>query len=119
MTTYTKVIEQLENGIKNNKELFVAVVFSDNHTEWIPVDRLFYQGFLKNIKNPESKYPCLFEVESDGHMYIHPDAESDLWISFTMEAWHQQKFWYIEHMKIKTYYDKNGLLRIKWSFRKQ
>ena len=69
--TYLDVIRILES---NTNRLYVAVFYPSGTHEWLPVDRTEYLRQLKGIGNPEIPYPCLFEVEPDGEMFIHPRA---------------------------------------------
>jgi len=76
--TYADVIKMLEQDGK----LFVAV-FYPNHTSksphygWLPVDKAEYLRQLRLILDPAGvDFPCYFEVEPDGDMFIHPKMES-------------------------------------------
>lgn len=71
--TYRDVIACLESY---NGKLYVAVHYPTNTHEWLPVDKAEYLRQLKLISNPEVPYPCLFEVEPDNEMYIHPRANN-------------------------------------------
>lgn len=73
--TYADVITLLKASGKN--KLHVTAHYANGRHEWLPVDKKEYLRQLKLISSPETvKYPCWFEVESDGEMYIHTTWEN-------------------------------------------
>jgi len=72
--TYADVITLLEAS--GNHPLYVTVFYPNGPYEWLPVDKTEYLRQLKLINSPEVKYPCLIEVERDGEMFIHTQAEN-------------------------------------------
>ncbi len=76
MKTYADIIKILEGAEKENG-LFVAVIYPTDRHEWLPVDITEYLRQLKQIDKPQDyPYPCFFEIENDGDMYIHPKGEN-------------------------------------------
>jgi hypothetical protein len=75
MMTYGQVLETLR---QSTKPLYVAVIYAKGTHEWLPVDKTEYIRQLGLI-HPDSlslPYPCYFEIESDGEMFIHPRTEN-------------------------------------------
>ena len=81
MNTYFDIIRIIENS-PIDKGLFVRVFYPTGSHEWLPVDKSEYLRQLKMITYPDSNpFPCLFEVENDGEMYIHPKVANPKSIS--------------------------------------
>jgi hypothetical protein len=77
MKTYSDVLILLKESGKSN--LYVAVIYPTGSHEWLPVDKTEYIRQLALIEPQSAKstpYPCWFEVEKDGEMYIHPKTEN-------------------------------------------
>src|ERR1035438_9461864 len=75
--TYVDVITLLEAS--GSHRLHVTAHYANGRYEWLPVDKIQYLQQLKAISNPESvEYPCWFEVEPDGEMFIHTKAENPI-----------------------------------------
>lgn len=72
--TYKDIINLLE---ESKMGLFVPVFYHTGVYEWLPVDKQAYLRQLKLISNNDIPFPCLFEVESDGEMFIHPKMENN------------------------------------------
>ena len=74
MKTYKDVINLIEVC---SGQLYVAVIYATDRHEWLPVDKTEYLRQLRMIGNPEEcPYPCYFEVDKDGEMFIHPKTEN-------------------------------------------
>lgn len=74
--TYLDILTILRNS--GDKGLYVAVIYENNRWEWLPVDKNKYIQLLDSMGNArEVPYPCYFEVEPDGEMFIHPKMEND------------------------------------------
>ena len=77
MKFYADVLKLLlESG---DNSLHVAVIYPTGKHEWLPVDKSEYIRQLSMINKQSAsttEYPCYFEVESDGSMYIHPKIEN-------------------------------------------
>lgn len=74
MLTYKDVLNVIE---KSSKRVYVAVFYHGGTYEWLPIDKQEYIRQLKMIANPEvCPFPCWFEIESDGEMFIHPKVET-------------------------------------------
>jgi len=72
---YNDVITLLEASGTNR--LHVVAHYSNGRHEWLPVDKAEYLRQLKMISSPEMvEYPCWFQVERDGEMFIHTKAEN-------------------------------------------
>ena len=72
--TYADVLRVVKESSQN---LYVAVIYVTGTVEWLPVDKVEYVKQLELIYVPDSaRFPCYFEVESDGQMFIHPKAEN-------------------------------------------
>lgn len=77
MKTYSDVLTHLKNTGEN--KLHVAVIYANDRHEWLPIDKKEYIRQLEQI-HPESanttQYPCFFEIENSGDMFIHPKWEN-------------------------------------------
>jgi hypothetical protein len=72
---YNDVIALL--GASGNNRLYITAHYANGRYEWLPVDKAEYLRQLKMIDSPELiEYPCWFQVERDGEMYIHTKAEN-------------------------------------------
>ena len=67
--SYLDVIKLLE--VSGDNRLYITAHYTNGRYEWLPVDKTEYLRQLKMIGNPEIDYPCRFEVEKDGEMFIH------------------------------------------------
>ena len=75
--TYADVITLLEAS--GEHPLYVTAHYANGRYEWLPVDKAEYLRQLKLIDSPEmAEYPCWFEVERDGEMFIHTKAENPI-----------------------------------------
>lgn len=73
--TYAVVITFLEAS--ENHRLYVTAHYPTGRYEWLPVDKAEYLRQLKQISSPElHQYPCWFQLERDGEMFIHTKAEN-------------------------------------------
>jgi hypothetical protein len=83
--TYADILKMVET---NPQGLFVAIIYTKKGThEWLPVDKKIFIHQLRLISHPEQNtYPCYFEVERDGEMFIHPQGESKLSIHDDFKA---------------------------------
>ena len=70
MKTYQNVRDIIRNSPVNSK-LYVVVFYKNERHDWLPVDKQVYLDDLQLINNIEIPYPCFFEVDRDGDMYIH------------------------------------------------
>jgi hypothetical protein len=74
MKTYADVINLLE---ASKEKVYVAVIYPSGRWEWLPVDKEEYLRQLKMISNAaDVPYPCRFEIERSGEMFIHPKVEN-------------------------------------------
>jgi hypothetical protein len=74
MKTYQDVIDQIESS---DCRLHVAISYASGTIDWLPVDKVAYVHQLRLIDFPQNyKFPCWFEIEKDGDMYIHPKCEN-------------------------------------------
>lgn len=64
-----KTIKDLEQY-----DLLVPIVYANGNHTWIPVDKKAYVRQLRRIDDLTQPFPCLFEVERDRQMFIHPKA---------------------------------------------
>jgi len=77
MKTYSEVLSLIKESGESN--LYVAVIYTNARHEWLPVDKAEYTRQLDMIDPQSAKvtpYPCYFEIEKDGEMYIHPKVEN-------------------------------------------
>lgn len=72
--SYADVIRLLQES--GNNRLYVTAHYKNGRHEWLPVDKAEYLRQLLMISNPEIDYPCYFEVERDGEMFIHTKGEN-------------------------------------------
>jgi hypothetical protein len=73
--TYADVIILLKAF--GNYRLSVTAHYANGRYEWLPVDKAEYLRQLELISNPDKvEYPCWFEIEPDGEMFIHTKAEN-------------------------------------------
>ena len=66
---------------ESRKNLYAPVFYITGTYEWLPIDKIQFIRQLSLISNADKvEYPCYFEIESDGEMFIHPrmvNPESD------------------------------------------
>jgi len=74
--TYADVIYILEHC--GNNRLYVPSFYANGRYEWLPVDRQHYLKQITGIHEPaKAEYPCWFEIESNGEMFIHSKVENE------------------------------------------
>lgn len=62
---------------ESRKNLYAPVFYITGTYEWLPIDKIQFIHQLSLITNADKvEYPCYFEIESDGEMFIHPRIEA-------------------------------------------
>jgi hypothetical protein len=78
MITYADIIRIIEAS-KPTEGLFIPIFYGTGTHEWFPVNKAEYLNNLKGIHKPETvAFPCLFQIEGDGEMFLHPKSENGL-----------------------------------------
>jgi hypothetical protein len=80
MKSYFDVLGEISKSSSESR-LSIAVFFTQVYSrhEWLPVDKRQYIEYLSAIEPQAAKatpYPCWFEIDNDGDMFIHPNVRN-------------------------------------------